>query len=210
MHRGDQIYKKGQLDESKMNPDPISEFATQWALAETTYGAESASAMSLSTVCTKLRPHSRMVLLKKQADRSFYFCSQYRSQKARDIEFSPFGALLFFWPELGKQIRIEGSIAKIPAAESESYFKTRPREAQIGAWASIQSEPIESRKALEDRVLELEAHFATGPIPYAPHWGGYCLTATNMEFWQGRPARLHDRIVYSYHDTGWQQARLCP
>jgi pyridoxamine 5'-phosphate oxidase len=209
MYRGDQIYKNGQLDETNMDPDPICEFITQWALAEATYGEE-AAAMSLSTVCAALRPHSRMVLLKKQEGRCFFFYSQYRSQKAREIEFSSFGALLFFWPELGKQIRIEGSISKISAEDSAAYFHTRPRESQIGAWASVQSEPVVNRTALETQVSEFESRFGSKPIPYPPHWGGYCLTATDMEFWQGRPARLHDRIAYTYQDTGWQRTRLYP
>lgn len=209
MERGARIYTQGHLQEMQMNPDPMLEFVAQWALAENRYG-EDAGIMSLSTVCAQLRPHSRMVLLKKQEGRNFEFHTQYRSCKASELAFSPFGALLFFWPELGKQIRIEGAIAKIPEPESAAYFATRPRESQIGAWASIQSRPIESRDVLEARVRTFEAQFGSGPIPYPPHWGGYRLTATMLEFWQGRSARLHDRIAYVYEGSEWTRTRLCP
>ena len=209
VRRADQIYSQKYLEESCMKEDPMEEFSTQLELATAVYGDE-ATIMSLSTVCARLRPHSRMVLLKKQEGRQFFFYSQYRSQKAREIEFSPFGALLFFWPCLGKQIRVEGPIAKTTRSDSMAYFCSRPRDSQIGAWASTQSEAIASRDVLEARVAEFETRFAAGSVPYPPHWGGYRLTATHVEFWQGRPARLHDRIAYTYRKNGWTQARLCP
>ena len=203
------LYKNGQLDERDMHLDPLCEFAAQWALAEAAYG-EDASIMNLATVCEKMHPHSRMVLLKKQEGRHFYFFTQYRSKKAEELDFSPFGALLFFWPALGKQIRIEGPISKLAPADSAAYFKSRPRDAQIGAWASHQSQPLENREELNAQVHAFETRFASSPVPYPPHWGGYYLTATDIEFWQGRPARLHDRIAYTYQTTGWQRMRLSP
>lgn len=209
MERGARIYTQGDLRETQMNADPMLEFSMQWALAENQYG-EDVGIMSLSTVCAKLRPHSRMVLLKKQEGRCFDFYTQYRSHKASELAFSPFGALLFFWPELGKQIRVEGAISMISESESAAYFATRPRESQIGAWASAQSASIESREALDARVRDFEAQFGSGPVPYPPHWGGYRLTATMLEFWQGRSARLHDRIAYVYEGNGWTRNRLCP
>jgi pyridoxamine 5'-phosphate oxidase len=140
----------------------------------------------------------------------FTFFTNYESKKGRDLAANPKAVLHFFWPELERQVNIRGAAEKVSSAESEAYFKSRPVESRIGAWASSQSTVIESRKELETRVQELQARYAEADVPLPPFWGGYRLAPDRFEFWQGRPSRLHDRICYEPADSGWSITRLAP
>jgi pyridoxamine 5'-phosphate oxidase len=152
-----------------------------------------------------------MMLLKEVDARGFVFFSNYTSRKGRELDANPRAALVFFWPTLERQVRVEGRVEKSTRAESERYFQSRPRESQIGAWASQQSQTIPSRAQLESHDAQIEAKFAGEDIPLPDFWGGYRLIPTTLEFWQGRPGRLHDRILYiRQSDNSWQIRRLQP
>jgi pyridoxamine 5'-phosphate oxidase len=168
------------------------------------------NAFVLSTVDKNhFQPSSRIVYLKELIDNQFIFYTNYQSQKGIELEACPNASMLFFWPGLHRQLRIEGVVSKVSSKTSDSYFASRPRESQIGAWASLQSEPLENRSDLEKRVLEIEKKFSND-IPRPPHWGGYALKPVIIEFWQGRPSRLHDRIVYEWKDENWSIFRKNP
>ena len=167
--------------------------------------------MSLATVTRDGKPTSRMVLLKSFDNDGFVFYTNYLSAKAKDMETNPNVALTFFWPQLEKQVRIEGTVTKTSTDESRRYFEVRPRESQIGAWASAQSEVISGRDELEKRQAELEETYRDQPVPWPEHWGGYRLNPDRIEFWKGRVGRLHDRIVYEKESDGsWLIKRLAP
>lgn len=170
------------------------------------------NAMVLSTVSSSAKVSSRTVLLKEADGEGFVFFTNYNSRKANDLLFNPSASLVFLWLELERQVRIEGSCRKITAEESDAYFATRPRESQLGAWASDQSEEIASREILLEKYLALEKQWENQPIPRPPHWGGYRLYPDTFEFWQGRPGRMHDRIVYSKDkdQQTWKRRRLSP
>lgn len=168
------------------------------------------NAMTLATVSPSGTPEARIVLLKDMDERGFVFYTNYESAKAESIAANPRVALLFFWGELERQVRITGSIEKVSREESDAYFQMRPRESRIGAWASKQSSVIESREALEKRFAELTADFEGKEIPLPPFWGGYRVVAESLEFWQGRVGRLHDRVRYQRTASGWKIARLSP
>ncbi len=168
------------------------------------------NAFVLSTVDKNhFQPSSRIVYLKELIDNQFIFYTNYQSQKGIELEACPNASMLFFWPGLHRQLRIEGVVSKVSSKTSDSYFASRPRVSQIGAWASLQSEPLENRSDLEKRVLEIEKKFSND-IPRPPHWGGYALKPVIIEFWQGRPSRLHDRIVYEWKDENWSIFRKNP
>lgn len=168
------------------------------------------NAMTLSTVDKAGKPSSRTVLLKTVDERGFIFFTNYNSRKGRELEENPNAALTFFWPELERQVCIAGSVKKIPAVESEKYFHSRPRGSQIGAWASRQSEVVPNRTFLEKNWRELEQKFPND-VPLPPHWGGFVLAPERVEFWQGRPSRLHDRFCYFRQPDGaWKIERLAP
>ena len=197
------------LDEQSVERDPIKQFEL-WFNAARSAGIPLPEAMSLATV-SHGKPASRMVLLKRVDSDGFVFFTNYRSAKAKDLETDPFAALTFFWPQLEKQVRVEGSVTKTSEEESREYFATRPRESQIGAWASPQSEVISSREQLEKREAEVEESYQDQPVPCPPHWGGFRVTPERIEFWQGRIGRLHDRIVYELQTDGsWTIKRLAP
>ncbi len=168
-------------------------------------------AMSLATVTPDGRPTARMVLLKQVDADGFVFFTNYQSSKAKQLEINPYAALVFYWAQLDRQVRVEGKVMKTPAEESAAYFKTRPRESQIGAWASPQSEVISAREVLEQRAHELAQQYCDREIDCPAHWGGFRLTPDRIEFWRSRVGRLHDRILYELQPDGtWTIKRLAP
>jgi len=198
------------LDERSVERDPIKQFKL-WFDSAVAAKLPLPEAMSLATVTRDSKPTSRMVLLKSFDNDVFVFYTNYLSAKAKDMETNPNVALTFFWPQLEKQVRIEGTVAKTSADESRRYFEVRPRESQIGAWASAQSEVISGRDELERRQAELEETYRDQPVPWPKHWGGYRLNPDRIEFWKGRVGRLHDRIVYERQsDDSWSIKRLAP
>lgn len=168
------------------------------------------NAMNLATVNAENRPSSRIVLL-KGIDQGFIFYTNYESRKGRELAARPFAAMTFFWPELERQVRIEGRVEKTAPGTSDEYFQSRPKGSQIGAWASPQSQTITDRAFLEEREQEITRRFNTEPLTRPPYWGGFRLIPDYMEFWQGRANRLHDRIVFEKTDSGnWERKRLAP
>jgi len=168
------------------------------------------NALVLSTCdIDSLQPSSRVVYLKEMVENQFVFYTNYSSQKGRELEQNPRATMLFFWPGLQRQVRIDGEVNKIKNELSDAYFASRPRESQLGAWASLQSERLEERVILEQRFAELEKQF-TSEVPRPEHWGGYALSPLLVEFWQGRPSRLHDRIVYEKQNSSWEIYRKNP
>jgi pyridoxamine 5'-phosphate oxidase len=201
-------YMKGALDEEHADPHPMRQFARWWDEASRSMLRE-ANAMTLATAAVDGTPSARTVLLKGYDDDGFVFYTNYDSRKGRELAANPRAALLFFWAELERQIRIEGTVERVAAAESDEYYRSRPLASRIGAWASPQSEPIPSKAWLMARAAEMGLRHGLNP-DRPPHWGGYRLRPVAMEFWQGRPSRLHDRLLYSRADAGWQRTRLAP
>ncbi len=187
---------------SDLDPDPLALFRAWHAEA-------GVDMVALATATPDGSPSARMVLLKGADERGFGFHSSYESRKGRELAANPRGALLFYWHDLGRQVRVEGRIERAGREESEAYFRTRPRGAQLAALTSTQSEPIESRDALEARFTELEAEYPDD-VPLPPHWGGYRLVPETYEFWQHRENRLHDRFRYRRDGDGWKIDRLSP
>lgn len=208
-----QNYALAALSESDVLADPFAQFSAWFAEAVASQLPEP-NAMTLATASPDGQPTARTVLLKGVENQGFVFFTNYESQKADDLAANPRAALLFTWLELQRQIRIEGRVEKIARAASEAYFQSRPRESQIGAWASPQSRIVASRETLETRMAALEKEYAgLSVLPCPPHWGGYCLRPERIEFWQGRPSRLHDRILFSKTadgSDGWKIERLAP
>lgn len=198
------------LDENRIERDPIKQFQL-WFDDAITAKLPMPDAMSLATVTPDGRPTARMVLLKQVDAEGFVFFTNYLSSKSRQLEINPYAALVFYWPQLERQVRVEGKTAKTAAEESAAYFKTRPRESQIGAWASPQSEVISAREILEQRAHELAEQYCDREIDCPMHWGGYRLQPDRIEFWKGRVGRLHDRILYELQPDGsWTIKRLAP
>jgi pyridoxamine 5'-phosphate oxidase len=166
--------------------------------------------MALSTVTPEGRPRVRMVLCKGVSEEGIRFFTNYQSTKAAELEANGFAAVAFWWDSLARQIRAEGSVERLSQAESEAYFAVRPRESQLGAWASPQSQPVASREALDALQSEAEARFAGGPVPCPPHWGGYLIRPARVEAWMGGLGRLHDRLVWEREGTDWRLTRLAP
>jgi pyridoxamine 5'-phosphate oxidase len=201
-------YSLKTLDESSVQPDPIGQFL-EWLNEALTAQVLEPTAMNLSTVDARGRPAGRIMLLKGADPQGFVFYTNYGSRKGRDLAAHPFAALTFLWKELERQVRVEGNVEKVPAADSDAYFVTRPLGSRIGALASPQSEPIESRAWLEKRWSDLEELHGLQP-PRPAHWGGYRVVPEAIEFWQGRPSRLHDRIQYTREADTWRIRRLAP
>ncbi len=195
------------LEEKEADRNPFKQFGAWLKEAE---GEPLPNAMVLSTAYKSV-PSARTVLLKDFDSKGFTFFTNYESRKARELEKNPNASLLFHWPLLERQVRIVGKVVRVSRTESAAYFKTRPRESQLGAWASDQSSTIESRAELEEKMGELRKKYQSKPIPLPPHWGGYRVVPTEFEFWQGREGRLHDRLVYTKNKKGpWVQRRLAP
>jgi len=198
------------LDESLIDRDPIRQFQI-WLDDAIAANIPLAEAMTLATATPDGRPAARMVLLKQVDHDGFVFFTNYRSAKARQLDANPFAALVFYWNLLERQVRVEGSVVRTSAEESREYFQTRPRESQIGAWASEQSEVIAGRDVLERRARELETLYCDRDVDCPEHWGGYRLKPERIEFWKGRVGRLHDRILYELDpNRTWSISRLAP
>lgn len=203
-------YAKETLDISSIEKNPILQFE-KWFDEALRGKVLEPNGMTLSTVSDSGRPSARIVLLKGIEQGKFLFYTNYHSKKGKELESNPACALTFFWPELERQVRIDGTCDRVDVATSEKYFQSRPRESQVGAWASPQSSVISDRGLLEARVIEIEKKFKgqeTLPKPY--QWGGFAVDPYEIEFWQGRPSRLHDRIVYCKVDEQWSTRRLAP
>lgn len=202
-------FSRETLSRSSVDVDPFEQFS-KWMNDALASEIIDANAMVLSTVDAQCRPSSRVVLLKGFDQSGFRFYTNYESKKGRDLGVNPHTVLHFFWPELERQVNIRGTAQKIAGEESESYFRSRPVESRIAAWASSQSTVLESRRELEKRVEELKTRFADGDVPLPPFWGGFRVNPDRFEFWQGRSSRLHDRICYDINNLSWNISRLSP
>lgn len=203
------IYKLQSLLESDVDLNPFKQFEKWWQQAIESK-IEEPNAMILATSTADGKPSSRTVLLKDFTNEGFVFFSNYGSRKAFQIEQNPYVALLFFWKEMERQVRIEGCIQKVSVEESDLYFASRPRESKIGAWSSPQSTVIENREYLQQNVAKYNEQFDTENIPRPDFWGGYIVIPTMIEYWQGRPGRLHDRLQYTSTENEWIIKRLAP
>src|SRR6185295_8252083 len=197
------------LDEKTIDRDPIKQFQL-WFNDAIAAGLPMPEAMTLATATRDGKPSARMVLLKQVNHDGFVFFTNYQSAKAAQLDANPYAALVFYWAQLERQVRVEGSVVRTSAQESRDYFKTRPRESQVGALASPQSEAISGREVLEQRAQELEALYFDREIDCPEHWGGYRLKPERIEFWKSRIGRLHDRILYQRDPSGWSITRLAP
>lgn len=203
-------HTKAALDENTIHPDPFQQFHL-WLNQALESELPEPNAMTLATTTPDGKPSARMVLLKSLDQKGFVFYTNYTSRKAQQLEANPQAALVFWWAELERQVRIEGIVEKVTPQESDAYFNSRPLGSKLGAWASPQSSIIPSRETLENNLTHYENQYQDQTIPRPPHWGGFRLIPHQIEFWQGRPKRLHDRLVYSLDDQGkWGITRLAP
>jgi pyridoxamine 5'-phosphate oxidase len=202
-------YKLQSLSENDTAENPFAQFEKWWADAIAS-NIDEVNAMTLATVTADGKPSARIVLLKGLKPNGFEFYSNYNSNKAQQIAANGHVALVFFWKELERQVRVEGTIEKISEEESNTYFLSRPISSQIGAWASPQSSVITTRDILEQNVEKFEKQFSKNTMQRPPHWGGFIVKPTSIEFWQGRSSRLHDRILYTLQGESWVKSRLAP
>ncbi|HET7153661.1 MAG TPA: pyridoxamine 5'-phosphate oxidase [Candidatus Kapabacteria bacterium] len=203
-------YSAEKLSEQFVLRDPLKQFGV-WLQEAIDAELPEPTAMVLSTVAIDGTSSSRVVLLRGFDEKGFTFFTNYHSRKGMQIEQNPNASLLFFWPELHRQVRIEGAVQKLSAKESDDYFQSRPRESQISAWASHQSKRLQSREELDVAFAKYSEEFKDTPVPRPPHWGGFCLVPEGIEFWHGRPSRLHDRLLFEMQESGeWKMCRLAP
>ncbi|MES2419205.1 MAG: pyridoxamine 5'-phosphate oxidase [Bacteroidota bacterium] len=204
-----QDYRSGQLNEKDVDKSPIRQFEN-WFTAAIDAQLYEPNVMTLATADKTGKPNARIVLLKGFDEGGFYFYTNYLSTKGKELKKNPQACLVFFWAELERQVRIEGKVEKLDKEASEKYFHSRPKGSQIGAIVSPQSQVITNKTILEAKVTELTATYADKTIPKPAHWGGYIVRPSSIEFWQGRPSRLHDRIKYDLINGKWQTSRLAP
>ncbi|HYW94793.1 MAG TPA: pyridoxamine 5'-phosphate oxidase [Bacteroidales bacterium] len=204
-----QEYHHRSLDEKSIDKDPFRQLET-WLSDAIDAGLPEPNAMILSTISKKGGPSSRVVLLKGLSKEGLIFYTNYHSRKASELKAMPEASVVLFWPSLERQVRVEGKVAAVEPGMSDRYFAERPRNSQIGAWASPQSEVIPGREFLEERYKSFEMKFAGDKVKRPPHWGGYRLSPASFEFWQGAPGRLHDRLVFESTDGIWAIKRLAP
>ena len=202
-------YASRSLDESTIHADPLQQFRT-WFDEAARSEILDVNAMALATVSEAGVPSQRTVLLKDIDERGLVFFTHYTSPKGQDLAANLNAALLFYWAPLERQVRVTGQVERVPAAESDAYFASRPRDSQIAAWAAKQSSELPDRAALETRYDELTKKYEGQDVPRPPDWGGYRVVPSRIEFWQGRPKRLHDRVLYVKNDKGWTRVRLAP
>ncbi len=202
-------YKLESLLEKDVKSNPFQQFSIWWEEAMKSE-IDEVNSMTLATVGSSGKPSARIVLLKGYTSEGFVFFTNYLSRKGKEMDENPHVALVFFWKELERQIRVEGTVEKICEEDSDTYFNSRPEESKIGAWASPQSTPIADRYIIEDNVQKYTEKFSTEKISRPPHWGGYIVRPIKIEFWQGRSSRLHDRIQYTLLGNEWNIERLAP
>jgi pyridoxamine 5'-phosphate oxidase len=202
-------YKQQTLSESDVAPTPMAQFDKWWSDAIAS-NIDEVNAMTLATITSDGKPAARIVLLKGYDENGFVFYTNYESNKAKDLATNPYASVVFFWKELERQVRVEGTVIKTSSSVSDAYFTSRPKGSQIGAWASPQSQVITNRTMLEEQVVSLNKTYENAPIQRPAHWGGYVIQPTQIEFWQGRSSRLHDRIRYRLINQNWVIDRLAP
>jgi len=202
-------YKLASLDESEVDTDPIVQFS-RWFDEAVKAEVIEPNAMCLATATPDAYPSARIVLLKAVDARGFVFFTDYRSRKGMELADNPHASLCFFWGELERQVRIAGAVQRVARADSDEYFRSRPLLSRVGAWTSHQSSVLPSRQSLEEEMSANQARFADGEVPLPDHWGGFRVIPEEIEFWQGRRSRLHDRIVFRKNAGAWVRARLSP
>ena len=202
-------YTRAGLAEADVAPDPVEQFR-RWFDVALAAGLHEPNAMTVATATRDGRPSARVVLLKGFEERGFVFYTNYEGRKGRELEENPRAALLFYWGELERQVRVEGAVSRVSEEESDAYYASRPRGSRLGAWASEQSRVVGGREVLEERIGDLEAEYEGREVPRPPFWGGYRVGPEVVEFWQGRENRLHDRLVYRRQGAGWEIRRLQP
>lgn len=209
LHKMRREYDSGALQEQEMAADPMEMFA-RWLEEAIAAGIDEPNAMTLATATPEGKPSARVVLLKEMTRNGFTFFTNYRSRKGEELRLNPYASLVFDWHEMARQVRIEGAVEQLPPDESDAYYLSRPENARIGAWTSPQSRVVADRGELDALQREVEQRFAQEPLPRPDHWGGYLVRPERIEFWQGRPNRMHDRLVYEKNEEEWSLQRLAP